>query len=211
MCVNEASERGSPWARLESRDTRNLLKEAEMVVQGERVAMPAVTPGPLAPLAETVAAALKGKGQTVAVFESTSGGLVQAALQAVPGASAYTTCGAVTYHSSKAVAVLGCDLSAPRPADAPGYVAAKQKLTAAIARRMRDETGADWCVSESGACGPSFNVPGISVGFTVITVSHRDIERSVSSGMLTCLSGRSSLRKIEQRLKKRVSNPLVCR
>jgi len=195
---------------LESRDTRNLLKEAEMV-QGERVAMPAVTPGPLAPLAETVAAALKGKGQTVAVFESTSGGLVQAALQAVPGASAYTTCGAVTYHSSKAVAVLGCDLSAPRPADAPGYVAAKQKLTAAIARRMRDETGADWCVSESGACGPSFNVPGISVGFTVITVSHRDIERSVSSGMLTCLSGRSSLRKIEQRLKKRVSNPLVCR
>jgi hypothetical protein len=58
----------------------------------------------------------------VAVFESTSAGLVQAALQSVAGASVYTTCGAVTYHSSRAVAVLGCDMSGPRPADAEGYI-----------------------------------------------------------------------------------------
>lgn len=137
-----------------------------------------VTPGPLSPMAEAAATALRDKGQTVAVFESTTGGLVQAALQAVAGASVYTTCGAVTYHSSRSVAVLGCDMSAPRPTDAQDYVKSKQDLTSRIARRMLHEVGADWCLSESGACGPSFNVAGISAGFSVITVTG-PVERSV--------------------------------
>ena len=141
-------------------------------------AMPMVTPGPVAPLAEAAAEALRARSHTVAVFESTTGGLIQAALQAVPGASVYTTCGAVTYHSSRAVAVLGSDMSAPRASTGEGYVNAKKQLTARIARRMRGEVGAQWCISESGACGPTFNVTDISTGFTVITVTG-PIERSV--------------------------------
>eukprot|EP00802_Teleaulax_amphioxeia_P013040 Tamp_13087.p1 GENE.Tamp_13087~~Tamp_13087.p1 ORF type:complete len:484 (+),score=64.38 Tamp_13087:42-1454(+) len=147
-------------------------------IQTSTVPMPDVQPGPLAPLATAVTAALRAQGHTVAVFESTSAGLVQAALQSVAGASVYTTCGAVTYHSSRAVAVLGCDMSGPRPADAEGYIQSKRVLTAKIARRMRTEVGAVWCLSESGACGPTFNVPGISAGFSVITVSG-PVERSV--------------------------------
>ena len=51
----------------------------------------------LSPLAETLAERLKAKGQTIAVAESSSGGLISAALLAVPGASAYFLGGAVVY------------------------------------------------------------------------------------------------------------------
>lgn len=130
-----------------------------------------VAPGPLAPMAERAAAALKAAGQNVAVFEATTAGLIQAALQAVPGASTYTTCGAITYSSRQAVPVLGVDLSGPRPANGPAYKASKNEWTTKLARRMRKEVGATWCISESGACGPTFNYPDVATGFTSIFVS----------------------------------------
>mmetsp|Transcript_80630 Transcript_80630/g.179092 ORF Transcript_80630/g.179092 Transcript_80630/m.179092 type:complete len:466 (-) Transcript_80630:72-1469(-) len=136
------------------------------------VEAPAVAAGPLAPMAEKAAQALKAAGQSVAVWEATTAGLVQAALQAVPGASAYTTCGAVTYSPKKGATVLGgVDLSAPRPTDAGAYKASKNVWTQTVARQMRKEVGATWCLSESGACGPTFNYPGLSAGFTAIFVS----------------------------------------
>ena len=51
----------------------------------------------LVPCAEKVAALLKKRGETVAVAESSAGGLLSAALLAVPGASAYFLGGAVVY------------------------------------------------------------------------------------------------------------------
>ncbi len=48
-------------------------------------------------LAEAAGALLKERGQTVAVVESSAGGLVSAALLAAPGASAYFVGGAVVY------------------------------------------------------------------------------------------------------------------
>jgi len=104
---------------------------------------------------------------------------VQAALQACPGASSYTTCGAVTYGPKKAGAVLGSfDASAPRPPDGPSYKESKRAWTSSLARAKRGEVGATWCVSESGACGPTFNFPDISCGFTAIFVSG-PIEKAV--------------------------------
>lgn len=142
-------------------------------------ALPDASPGPLAPLASRAAAALRAAKQSVAVFESTSAGLVQAALQACPGASSYTTCGAVTYGPKKAGAVLGSfDVSAPRPPDGPSYKESKKAWTSSLARVKRDEVGATWCVTESGACGPTFNFPDISCGFTAVFVSG-PIERGV--------------------------------
>jgi nicotinamide mononucleotide (NMN) deamidase PncC len=129
-------------------------------------------------LAEEVAHALRAAKHTVTVVESTTAGLIQAALQSVAGASVYTTCGAVTYHSSHAVAVLGCDMSAPRASEPHAYVQAKKTLTLKIARRMRAEVDAVWSICEGGACGPSFNVPGIAAGFSVITISG-PVERAV--------------------------------
>ena len=51
----------------------------------------------LLPLAQDCAAILKEKGWTIAISESSSGGLVAAALLAVPGASAYFRGGGVVY------------------------------------------------------------------------------------------------------------------
>ena len=43
----------------------------------------------LIPLAETIAARLKGRRESIAIAESSTGGLISAALLAVPGASTY--------------------------------------------------------------------------------------------------------------------------
>src|SRR5690606_40718090 len=48
-------------------------------------------------LAEDVGARLKAAKQTVAVAESSSGGLISAALLSAPGASAYYVAGAMVY------------------------------------------------------------------------------------------------------------------
>lgn len=55
----------------------------------------------LASLAERPAAELLAASERVACFESTTGGLIQAALLTAPGAAAFTTCGAVSYTTSR--------------------------------------------------------------------------------------------------------------
>ena len=52
-------------------------------------------------LSERPAAELRASGERVCCFESTTAGLIQAALIASPGASELTTCGAVSYTTSR--------------------------------------------------------------------------------------------------------------
>lgn len=138
--------------------------------------------GSLAVLGERAAVSLEAANQRVCCFESTTGGLVQAALLAYPGSSAFTSCGAVTYTSSRSVGVLGPSarpLGEPldaaghrcRPTNGAEYVASKQERTQALARRKRIEVGTTWCICENGACGPTFAYPDVEVGFTTIFVS----------------------------------------
>ena len=58
-----------------------------------------------------------------------------------------------------------------RPQNGEEYIASKQERTRVLARQKRLETGADWCVCENGACGPTFAYEDISHGFTAIWVS----------------------------------------
>ena len=140
-------------------------------------------PSSLASMAERAANSLRSAEQRACCFESTTGGLIQASLLALPGASKFTTCGAVAYTSSRGVGVLGPSDARPlgepldteghrsRPQDAAAYVASKQERAQALARRKRLECGAEWCVSENGACGPTFAYEGLEAGFTAIFVS----------------------------------------
>jgi nicotinamide-nucleotide amidase len=120
----------------------------------------------LLPLAETIAARLIARRETIAVAESSTGGLIAAALLAVPGASAYFLGGAVVYTKSARAALLGIG-----DADMAGMRAATEAYALLIARRMRERHGAVWGLGETGATGPTGNRYGDPAGHTCIAVA----------------------------------------
>ncbi len=120
----------------------------------------------LMPLAEDLAGRLKARKQTLAVAESSSGGLVSAALLAVPGASAYFLGGAVVYTGKARMSLMGL----PREAVA-GMRSASEPYALLLARTVRENFGATWGLSETGAAGPGGNAYGDASGHTCIAVS----------------------------------------
>ena len=120
----------------------------------------------LAPLAEALAAELKARGQTVAVAESSSGGLISAALLAVPGASAYFLGGAVVYTGKARMALVGLTRE-----DVAGVRSSSEPYALLLARTVRENLGADWGLSETGAAGPTGNPYGDAAGHTCVAVS----------------------------------------
>ncbi len=119
----------------------------------------------LLPLAETVAQRLTARGETIAIAESSTGGLIAAALLSVPGASAYFLGGAVVYTKSARTALLGFG-----DAEMAGMRAATEAYALFIARRVRDRHGAIWGLGETGATGPTGNRYGDPAGHTCIAV-----------------------------------------
>jgi PncC family amidohydrolase len=117
-------------------------------------------------LAERAAAALRARGDTLAVAESSSGGLISAALLAVPGASAYFLGGAVVYTGKARMSLLGL----PREAVA-GMRSASEPYALLLARTARENFGATWGLSETGAAGPSGNPYGDAAGHSCLAVS----------------------------------------
>jgi len=122
--------------------------------------------GDLAELAARVGAALRERGQTVAVAESSAGGLVSAALLAVPGASAFFLGGAVVYSRRAGKALLG--LTA---ADVAGMRGETEPFARLIAGRIRDTHRATWGLGETGAAGPSGSPYGDAPGHLCIAVA----------------------------------------
>ena len=116
--------------------------------------------------ANIVAEALKRRGQSVAVAESSAGGLIAAALLAVPGASAYFLGGAVVYTGKAGRALLGLTRE-----DMAGLRGASEPYALLLARRVRENLGADWGLAETGAAGPAGNRYGNAAGHTCLAVS----------------------------------------
>ena len=119
----------------------------------------------LLPLAETIAQKLIARRETIAIAESSTGGLVAAALLAVPGASAYFLGGAVVYTKAARAALLGIG-----DADMQGFRPATETYALLLARRMRERHGAIWGLGETGATGPTGNRYGDPAGHTCIGV-----------------------------------------
>ena len=120
----------------------------------------------LSDLASTVGALLKERGETVAVAESSTAGLVSAALLTVPGASAYFVGGAVVYTAQARVQFLDIDLD-----DHPGMRSASEPYALLLARTNRKNLGTTWGLSETGAAGPTGNRYGDDAGHTCMAVS----------------------------------------
>jgi len=117
------------------------------------------------PLAETIAARLKARRETIAIAESSTGGLISAALLAVPGASAYFLGGAVAYTRQAKILLLGLDdaaLAQDRPATEPHALL--------LARSIRARFATTWGLGETGATGPAGNRYGDAPGHTCLAV-----------------------------------------
>jgi nicotinamide-nucleotide amidase len=128
----------------------------------------------LLPLAARIAARLIARKETIAVAESSTGGLVSVALLAVPGASAYFLGGAVVYTKASRIALLGVG-----DAEMAGLRPATEAYSLMIARRMRERHNATWGFGETGATGPTGNRYGDPAGHTCLAVAGR-IERAVT-------------------------------
>ncbi len=116
--------------------------------------------------ANHLAAALRARGETVAVVESSAGGLIAAALLAQPGASAYFLGGAVVYTAPARQALLGITA-----ADMAGMRSSSEPYALLLARRVRERLGATWGLAETGAAGPAGNRYGDAPGHTCLAIS----------------------------------------
>jgi PncC family amidohydrolase len=120
----------------------------------------------LLPLATRVAEQLKSHRQTLAVAEASCGGLISAALLAVPGASAYFLGGAVVYTAKARIALLQIPVEAMQ-----GMRASTEAYAGLLAGTARQRFGSDWAVAESGATGPTGNRYGDAAGHVCIAVA----------------------------------------
>lgn len=120
----------------------------------------------LLPLAELIAARLIARGETVGVAESSTGGLISAALLSVAGASAYYRGGTVIYtpRARAAVALITKD-------DMEGLRSASEPYAALLAERVKQQLGSTWGLSETGATGPSGNRYGDAAGHSCMAIA----------------------------------------
>ncbi|MBI3994274.1 MAG: CinA family protein [Candidatus Lambdaproteobacteria bacterium] len=120
----------------------------------------------LLPLGEAVASLLKSRGETLAVSESSCGGLLSAVLVAVPGASAYFLGGAVVYTLASRRGLMGVEDAQMR-----GMRSASEPYAQLMARTARARLGATWGLAETGASGPTGNRYGDAPGHACLAVA----------------------------------------
>src|SRR6266481_3604543 len=120
----------------------------------------------LATMAAALGALLKERKETIGVAESSAGGLISAALLAIPGASAYFLGGGVIYTQAARRGLLGVPDEAVRDIRASTEAYALLK-----ARTVRERLGATWGLAETGASGPTGNRYGDAAGHACIAVA----------------------------------------
>ncbi len=128
----------------------------------------------LLPRAERLAAILKDRRETIVVAESSTGGLISAALLSVPGASAYFLGGAVVYTLRARRALLDI-----QDAAVAGMRGASEPYALLLARTARQRFSASWSLAESGATGPTGNRYGDAAGHTCLAVAGA-VERAIT-------------------------------
>jgi len=104
----------------------------------------------LLPQAERIAARLKARGETISIAESSTAGLISAALLAIAGASAYFMGGAVVYTRQSRAALL--DVTEQ---ELTGITPSTEAYALLFARKMRGKLATTWSVGETGTAGPT--------------------------------------------------------
>jgi nicotinamide-nucleotide amidase len=125
-----------------------------------------------------IAERLVSRGETIAVSESSAGGLISAALLSVAGASAFYVGGGVIY-TRKAMGTL-LELT---PDKLEGIRSATEPMARLLAETVRTKLGADWGLAETGATGPTGNRYGDAAGHACLAVSGpRTASRVLATG-----------------------------
>ncbi len=124
----------------------------------------------LLPLAEKIGARLKARGETVGIAESSTGGLISAALLSVGGASAYFRGGSVIYTAYARSAFMDI----PNPLPPPIERASTEPYASLLAERVREKLESTWGLGETGATGPTGNRYGDKAGHTCIGIAGPD-------------------------------------
>ncbi len=120
----------------------------------------------LVSIAEKISAVLTERRQTIAIAESSTGGLISAALLAVPGASAYFLGGAVVYTRQSRRVLLDIPDAA-----LDGMRPSTEAYALMMARTAQERFSSTWALAETGATGPTGNRYGDAPGHSCIAIA----------------------------------------
>ena len=120
----------------------------------------------LVAIAEQIAAKLIARHETIAVAESSTGGLISAALLAVPGASAYFLGSGVIYTRDARRILMDIPDEAMK-----GIRSASEPYAKLLASQIRQRFSTNWGLSETGATGPTGNRYGDAAGHSCMAVA----------------------------------------
>jgi nicotinamide-nucleotide amidase len=129
----------------------------------------------LLPRAERIAAKLKARNETISIAESSTAGMISAALLAIAGASAYFMGGAVVYTRQSRSALL-----AVTDQELTGITPSTEAYALLFARKIRGNLATTWSVGETGTAGPTGSRYGHAAGHSCIAVIGPNGEHSMT-------------------------------
>jgi nicotinamide-nucleotide amidase len=131
----------------------------------------------LLPQAERIAALLKARNETLSIAESSTAGLISAAMLAVAGASAYFIGGAVVYTRLSRTELL--QVTDEDFARLSGITPSTEPYAMLFARKIKERLGTTWAVGETGTAGPTGSRYGHAPGHSCVAVLGR-VERAIT-------------------------------
>ena len=134
----------------------------------------------LLPLAELIGTKLQARGEKIAVWESSAGGLVSAALLAVPGASRFYRGAGIIYTPAAFKGLMGM-----RKEDLQGHRSSTEPYALIMAGTIRERMRADWGLCETGASGPSGNGYGDDAGHVCVGIvgAETQVAKTLETGL----------------------------
>jgi len=138
-------------------------------------------------LVARIAAALRGRGESMAAAESCTGGLIAAACTSLPGSSEWFERGVVSYSNAAKAELLGV-------ADAliAGHGAVSAEVARAMAEGLLARSPATYAVAVTGIAGPGGGTPAKPVGTVWIATARRD--GTAEATLLNAAGDRASVR-----------------
>ena len=146
---------------------------------------------------QRVGEVLRERGQTLAIAESLTGGLVASMVTDVPGSSAYFLEGVVSYADGSKMERLGV-----LEETLIAHGAVSEDVACEMAEGVRAVLGADWGISTTGIAGPTGDTeekplglvyyavasdPGTQVRRQVLPGDRLDVKRASAEAVLSLL------------------------